>query len=80
MPTTPPPASVTEAPSPELAETYSQRIDWQPCESSADQDCGLLTVPVDYADPQGETIDLALLRTTAGGDSQGSLVCPYGSA
>lgn len=73
-PTTPPPASVTEAPSEELAELYSQRIDWQPCETDEDHDCGFLTVPVDYADPQGETIDLALLRVPATGARVGSLV------
>ena len=25
----------------------------QPCETNADQDCGTLTVPIDYADPDG---------------------------
>lgn len=73
-PTTPPPATVTEAPSPELAELYSQRVDWQPCESNDEHDCGFLTVPVDYDDPQGETIDLALLRVPARGSRVGSLV------
>jgi pimeloyl-ACP methyl ester carboxylesterase len=73
-PTTPPPATVTEPPSEELAELYSQRIDWQPCEADDDHDCGFLTVPVDYADPQGETIDLALLRIPAKGSRLGSLV------
>ncbi len=73
-PTTPPPASVTEPPSADLADLYSQRIDWQPCESNADQDCGTLTVPVDYADPQGKTIDLALLRVPARGERVGSMV------
>jgi pimeloyl-ACP methyl ester carboxylesterase len=73
-PTTPPPAAVTEAPSAELTELYSQRIDWQPCETDDDHDCGFLTVPVDYADPQGETIDLALLRVPAKGARVGSLV------
>ena len=73
-PTTPPPASVTEAPAPDLAELYSQRIDWQPCESNDDHDCGFLTVPVDYSEPQGETIDLALLRVPASGERVGSMV------
>ena len=73
-PTTPPPAAVTEAPSPALADLYSQRIDWQPCETDDAHDCGFLTVPVDYADPHGETIDLALLRVPATGSRVGSLV------
>jgi pimeloyl-ACP methyl ester carboxylesterase len=73
-PTTPPPATVTEAPDPALADLYSQRIDWQPCESNGDHDCGLLTVPIDYAEPQGETVELALLRVPARGSRVGSLV------
>ena len=73
-PTTPPPASVTEAPDDALTDLYSQRIDWQPCETNADQDCGTLTVPIDYADPQGDTIDLALLRVPATGARVGSMV------
>lgn len=73
-PTTPPPASVTEAPAPDLADLYSQRIDWQPCESNDDHDCGFLTVPVDYSEPEGETIDLALLRVPASGERVGSMV------
>ncbi|NPD04817.1 alpha/beta fold hydrolase [Nocardioides sp. zg-1308] len=73
-PTTPPPASVTEPPEPALADVYSQRIDWQPCETNADQECGLLEVPVDYSEPGGESIDLALLRVPASGERLGSLV------
>ncbi|WP_210649837.1 alpha/beta hydrolase [Nocardioides sp. SYSU D00065] len=73
-PTTPPPPSVTAAPRAELADLYSQRIDWQPCESNADHECGILTVPVDYAEPRGESIDLALLRVPATGERLGSMV------
>lgn len=73
-PTTLPPATVTEAPDPALSDVYAQRIDWQPCEVDDEQDCGFLTVPVDYGDPEGETIDLALLRVPASGARVGSLV------
>jgi len=73
-PTTPPPSSVTQPPEPALADLYSQRIDWAPCDSNADHDCGTLTVPIDYADPQGETFELALLRVPATGERVGSLV------
>ncbi len=73
-PTTPPPSTVTEAPESGLAGFYSQRIDWAPCETNADQDCGTLAVPVDYADPEGDTIDLALLRVPATGARVGSMV------
>ncbi len=73
-PTTPPPATVTQPPAPALADFYSQRIDWSPCETDADQDCGTLTVPIDYAEPQGETLELALLRVPASGARVGSMV------
>ncbi|GAA5113235.1 alpha/beta hydrolase [Alloalcanivorax gelatiniphagus] len=73
-PTTPPPATVTEAPEPGLADFYSQRIAWEPCETNDEHDCGFLTVPVDYADPRGATLDLALLRLPATGSRVGSLV------
>ena len=73
-PTTPPPATVTQAPAAALTDLYAQRIDWSPCETNADNDCGTLTVPIDYADPEGETFDLALLRVPASGARVGSLV------
>lgn len=73
-PSTPPPPTVTEAPEPVLADLYSQRIDWAPCETNAEHDCGTLTVPIDYAEPTGETFELALLRVPASGARAGSLV------
>ena len=73
-PTTPPPSSVTQAPEDALTDLYAQRIDWSPCDSNTDHDCGTLTVPVDYAEPAGETIDLALLRVPATGSRVGSMV------
>jgi pimeloyl-ACP methyl ester carboxylesterase len=38
-------------------------IAWKPCEGSFE--CGTLTVPLDYGDPSGETIDLAVVRRPA---------------
>ena len=73
-PTTPPPPTVTQPPEPALADFYAQRIDWSPCEVDAHQDCGTLTVPIDYAEPHGETLDLALLRVPASGARVGSMV------
>ncbi len=70
----PAPASVTEAPDPELAEFYSQTIDWTPCEDNDSHDCATLTVPVDYQDPSGEQFGLALLRVPTDGNRVGSLV------
>lgn len=56
----------------------AQSIDWQTCgeEESPDAECGTLTVPIDWDDPDGETIDLALARIPASdpGSRIGSLV------
>lgn len=65
---------------------YSQSLDWGACGSYATTqvtaqafqgeglECARLTVPLDYADPEGTTITLGLLRKQAGGDPIGSLV------
>lgn len=50
---------------------YAQEIAWQAC---GDLECGTLVVPMDYADPDGETIELAVSRSTATGDRIGSLL------
>lgn len=47
---------------PSLARFYDQKITWRAC--SRDQ-CGYLTVPLDYADPTGKTLHLALLKVPA---------------
>jgi pimeloyl-ACP methyl ester carboxylesterase len=52
------------APRPALAPFYGQTIDWQLCRDDS-YECGTLTVPVDYRDPGGETVDLALLKVPA---------------
>ncbi|MCL2089896.1 MAG: alpha/beta hydrolase [Micrococcales bacterium] len=64
--------TATEAPSPELQKYYSQRLDWKKCEDRNLQ-CAWLTVPMDYADPGGETIEIAVARKRAD-DSVGSVV------
>ncbi len=71
-PTTPADGA-TEPPSPQLEEFYSQELAWEAC---GDNDCSKLTVPVDYQDPAGETIEVNLLRVPAADPSQriGSLV------
>ncbi|MDQ4055400.1 MAG: alpha/beta hydrolase [Actinomycetota bacterium] len=47
----------TKPPSPGLAPFYSQTIDWEAC---GELWCSTVTVPVDYRDPGGVTLDLAL--------------------
>lgn len=60
---------------PSLAAFYDQDLQWADC--SGGFQCSQLTVPLDYAAPQGATISLAVvrLRTAATGDDRlGSLV------
>lgn len=84
----PQPGRATPAPSPELERFYSQELAWGPCgpfartetdrTSYADPayECATLTVPLDYAAPDGETAKLGVLRTKAAdpGARIGSLV------
>ncbi|MGW2253174.1 alpha/beta hydrolase, partial [Kitasatospora sp. NPDC001660] len=74
---------VSATASPALRALYDQRIDWAPCneDGNADPDepvvqCATLKVPLDYADPGGETTDVALARVPAAdpGRRIGSLV------
>ncbi len=55
------------ADSPGLGPYYSQGLSWQRCSGG---ECARLTVPVDYADPTGETIQLALFKAAATRPSQ----------
>ncbi|MEU1286724.1 alpha/beta hydrolase [Kitasatospora sp. NPDC005856] len=57
---------------PALRTLYDQRIDWQPCagDDGTDPDtaavrCATLKVPLDYADPGGRTVDVALAEVPA---------------
>lgn len=52
----------TEPPDPALAEFYSQELDWSAC---GDNECSTMTVPVDYDDPTGETIEINLVKVPA---------------
>ena len=74
VPTTTPEPSATEPPSRGLARYYSQELDWSSCRG--DFLCATLTVPLDYRHPDGDTLDLALLKVPASdpGARIGSLV------
>lgn len=62
-----------QAPDAELQPFYSQVLDWQSC--GGRNQCAQLLVPQDYANPTGETVELALLRSPSTGPRpQGSLV------
>lgn len=79
MPTPPsvPATQATGSPEPTTAALerfYSQALDWGPCDEGGE--CATLTVPLDYDDPDGTTIEIALLRVAATDSSRrlGSLV------
>ncbi|ANY05216.1 alpha/beta hydrolase [Pseudonocardia sp. HH130630-07] len=75
---------------PELAQFYTQELSWGPCgdyaQTTQDQqafadpqfDCTRVTVPQDYAQPGGETMQIALLRKKATGDRIGSVFADPG--
>ncbi|MEU1475688.1 alpha/beta hydrolase [Streptomyces sp. NPDC005760] len=64
----------------------SQRPGWERCKATADSSapgrdwqCATLKVPLDWSRPDGETIDLALIRSRArGGERIGSLLFNFG--
>ena len=65
FPATPPPApSATASPpfAPDLARFYQQKLHWRSCDGI---ECARLTVPLDYAHPEGKTVRLAAFRSRA---------------
>lgn len=66
-----PDASATEGAPPELTKFYQQQIQWSPCENNLE--CAKVTVPVDYAQPGGDTIQLAVARFK-GHNAKGNLL------
>jgi pimeloyl-ACP methyl ester carboxylesterase len=71
----------TSEPPPDLSAFYAQTLDWRNCGNA---ECSYIEVPLDYADPQGQRVSLAVTRVPARGDSMGSLFInpggPGGSA
>ena len=57
------------------AETPAKKVEWHPCPLS-ELECGELTAPLDYSEPTGATLRLALIRHTASDPTHriGSLV------
>ena len=72
LPGLPHESSAPEDVSAELTEFYEQTIDWTGCGDQTD--CGEVTVPLDWADPSGDTITVALSRHHASGTPLGSLL------
>ena len=44
-------------------------IDWKPCDEKPTVDCGFVTLPIDYAQPDGEKFQLAVSRRKANDQS-----------
>ncbi|QNF93711.1 MULTISPECIES: alpha/beta hydrolase [Janibacter] len=65
---TAPPAGTTG-----LERFYAQDLEWGGCQGS-DGECATLEVPMDYEQPDGQTIEIAVLRVQAKGEAAGSLV------
>ena len=69
-----PASSATPEPSPaskeDLQAFYDQKIEWTNCGNA---DCGTLTVPLDYTQPDGPTIELAVSRVKSTGEAVASL-------
>src|SRR3954464_12735764 len=56
----------------------TSKLDWGPCDDPNAQDpalqCAKLKVPLDYDDPSGDSIDLALIKVPAQGDRTGAVL------
>lgn len=68
----PPQGGVAAEPPPEdLAEFYDEQVQWEDCDGG--QQCARVTVPMNYDEPEGETIEIALRMQPASGTSRGHL-------
>lgn len=77
--------------SPDLSRYYTQKIKWAACEGETealaeatghakDVRCGKVRVPIDYADPRGGDVEVAMIRmkSSASGEPRGSLLLNFG--
>lgn len=88
----PAPTGPEQSPKPDPSSTLpasltTQKLDWAGCKArggdpapGSEWQCATLKVPLDYARPDGETIDVALIRarTTGEGKRIGSLLFNFG--
>ena len=65
-----------------LESFYSQEVSWYPCgdtggiqktDEQGKFSCATVTVPMDYSQPEGKTIQVAVKKRAADGESRGSL-------
>ncbi|MEV3931965.1 MULTISPECIES: alpha/beta hydrolase [unclassified Streptomyces] len=91
-----PSAASTASPTATPQELSSQKLDWKPCPAPSEAQgsgtspsplpggtswqCSFMDVPLDYADPGGRTIELALIRAAARNQDRriGSLIFNFG--
>ncbi|MFI2778582.1 alpha/beta hydrolase [Streptomyces sp. ALB3] len=91
-----PSAASTASPTATAEELASQKLDWKPCPAPNEAqgsgtspsplpggtawECSFMDVPLDYADPGGRTIELALIRAAARNQERriGSLIFNFG--
>jgi pimeloyl-ACP methyl ester carboxylesterase len=66
------PVTTDPATSPEFARFYRQKVSWTSCGNGFE--CAKVTVPVDWAQPSGATIRLAVKRLPASGKKIGSML------
>ena len=77
----PPVTQAIQSTTPHLDVFYNQQIAWRNC---GEADCTSFEVPLDYQDPEGDRVNLAMTKVRARGESIGSLFVnpggPGGSA
>ena len=70
--------ATSDGPSTTVAGTTASSLDWGTCHDPSAEDptleCATLKVPLDYDNPTGDTIDLALVRIPATGDRKGAVL------
>jgi pimeloyl-ACP methyl ester carboxylesterase len=59
------PAPAPSGVSKDLQRYYRQRLTWEPCDEGSTLQCTTLRVPLDYDNPGGKSIELAVLRYPA---------------
>jgi pimeloyl-ACP methyl ester carboxylesterase len=63
---------------PDTSEAGTDTLDWQQCDDPNAQDpsleCATLRVPLDYDNPTGDAIDVALIKVPAAGDRTGAVL------
>lgn len=67
------PGPTGEEVAPELARFYAQELAWEGC-GMGSVECTDVMVPLDWSDPEGETITIAVARHLASGERLGSLL------